>query len=255
MNEQATERDLLFAWEPARTRRSAILGFIFASAAGHALCFYLFQIVYPPTIALLPPPARVNIISGNTDEGRTLLRWIAAEDPALNTTTQRSPEAKAYALPKLNHVPSYLTIQPTLKPLPPSETDLRAPSSQPPGPVPMQRAQVPASAGISQTAVIFSRDLDSLGAVQKPSLKFTAATREPPQSAKFRVGVNNGGAVRYCFLQTSSGDTTLDQQAHAYLMQCRFAGSKDALPQLKWASAIFEWGNDISVPPATETLP
>ncbi len=236
-------------------RRSAILGFIFASAAGHALCFYLFQIVYPPTIALLPPPARVNIISENTDEGRTLLRWIAAEDPALNTTTQRSAEAKAYALPKLSHVPSYLTIQPTLKPLPPSDTELRAPSSQPPGPVPMERAQVPPPAGISQTAVIFSKDFDSLGAAQKPWMTFSASTRELPQSARFRVGVNENGIVRYCFLQTSSGDTALDQQAHAYLMQCRFAGSKDASSQLKWANAIFEWGNDVTVPPAAETLP
>ena len=253
MNTSAANESLLFAWEPARTRRFAIFGFLAASAAGHALCFYLFQIVYPPTVALLPPPARVNIISEDTEEGRTLLRWIAAEDPALATTTQRSTEAKAFMVPKLTHVPSYLTIQPALRTLPATASDLQAPSSQPPGPVPIERAKNAVSLPPTPTAVIFSENIDSLGVVKKPPLKFSASTREPPQSANFRIGVTQSGVVHYCFLQSTSGDSALDEQAHAYLVLCRFVpkeiGAIKDPDRINWGIATIAWGNDVAAPP------
>ncbi len=84
---------LLFSWESPRRRKMAIIAFLALSLVGHALCFYVFQIVYPPTIALLPPPARVSLITPASEEGRTLLRWIDAEDPVLAFRTQRAPEA------------------------------------------------------------------------------------------------------------------------------------------------------------------
>jgi hypothetical protein len=260
VNESALKENLLFAWEPARSRRFAIFGFLAASLAGHALCFYLFQIVYPPTVALLPPPARVNFISDNSEEGRTLLRWVAAEDPSLATTTVR-PAEKAFALPPVNHVPSYLTTQPALKTLPRSQPDLRMPSSQPPGPVPIARARTQPVSVAVPTTIVFSNEVDSLGALKIPSMKFSSSIREPPQSATFRVGVTNRGAVRYCFLQSSSGDAALDEQAHAYLVRCRFGGAKnstvsDSAP-LQWALATISWGNDITPPsvPSGESRP
>jgi hypothetical protein len=253
MNGLAANNGLLFAWESPRRRQLTIIGFLAASAAGHAFCFYLFQIVYPPTVALLPPPARINLISNNSEEGRALLRWIEAEDPALASTTQRAADAKAFALPSLSHVPSYLAIQPALKSLPPSDPDLRAPSSQPPGPVPVARARIQSSPVVASTAIIFSKELDALGAIRKPPMKLTASSREPPQSAEFRVAVTDRGVVRYCFLQSSSGDTALDEQARHYLALCRFSGIQNGASteedNLNWAVAIIEWGNDIVTPP------
>lgn len=254
MNTPAADERLLFAWEPASTRRLAIFGFLAASAVGHAICFYLFQIVYPPTVALLPPPARVNVISEATEEGRTLLRWIAAEDPALATTTQRPAEAKAFKVPKLSHVPSYATMQPALKTLPAAAADLQAPSSQPPGPVPIARAKNVASLPATPTTIVFSENLDSLGEVKKPVMKFSASTSEPPQSASFRVGVTRNGVLRYCFLQNTSGDSALDEQARAYLMLCRFVSKESAAitdpDHLSWTTATIAWGNDVIAPPS-----
>jgi hypothetical protein len=253
--------DLLFAWEPPRLRQLAISGFVALSAAGHAFCFYLFQIVYPPTVALLPPPARVNFISENSDEGRTLLRWIAAEDPALATTTQRSPEAKAFTLPKLSHVPSYSTIQPALKRWPATNPDVQSPSAQPPGPVPIARAQNQLPRAVAPTSVIFPDQAGSLGQVRPPAMKFSASTREPPQSATFRIAINGNGIVFYSFLQNSSGDAGLDEQARVYLLLCRFPPKKNATPQteqLIWTVATIEWGNDVAAlpgPAASETSP
>src|SRR6267378_7850988 len=121
---------LLFDWDSPRGRKVAITIFLALSFVAHAACFYIFQIVYPPTVALLPPPARVSLITPDSQEGRTLLRWIDAEDPALAFTTQRPPDATRRAPPRVEHIPSYLAAEPVLKQVPPQDVDLRIPSSQ-----------------------------------------------------------------------------------------------------------------------------
>src|SRR6266480_8166432 len=131
-----TATPLLFNWGAPRRRNLALIGFLTASFAAHAACFYLFQIVYPPTVSLAPAPQRVNLISANSEQGATLLRWIDAEDPALASTTRKAPDARRYLLGKIQHIPSYFASEPALKEAPPLTVDLRIPSAQPPGPVP-----------------------------------------------------------------------------------------------------------------------
>lgn len=250
---------LLFNWTHGRSRAFIIAGFILASTAAHALCFYVFQIVYPPTVALMPPPARVSLVMPDSEEGRALLNWIEAEDPALVSTTQRPPEAKAFALPKLQHVPSYTTSEPALKTLPPIAPDLRVPSSQPPAPVPIRRARAQAPPVAASTSLRFSEDFAAFGALQKPEPKFTSSSKEPPQNALFLVGGNGNGEIRFAFLQRSSGDATLDDQARQYLLQCRFTppANREAHGEhdLVWGYAAIEWGNDIAAPASAATTP
>src|SRR5437773_9767219 len=208
----ATE-PLLFSWEPPRRRKVAITAFLALSLFAHALCFYIFQIVYPPTVALLPPPVRVSLITPASEEGRTLLRWIDAEDPALAFTTHRPPESKVRALPKIEHVPSYLTAKLTLKDVPSPEVDLRIPDSQPPGAVPFMPRKTASAISRTTTSVSFSNELDAFGAPTLPQLSFAASTGETPQTIRFRVAVSRFREVRYCFLVNSSGDPALDEQA------------------------------------------
>ena len=210
--ELATE-PLLFSWDSPRRRRVAILAFLALSLLAHAVCFYIFQVVYPPTVTLLPPPARVALITPASEEGRTLLRWIDAEDPAVAFTTHRPPEARLRALPKVEHVPSYHAMEPTLKELPPLEVDSRAPDSQPPGAVPLIRQKNASPARLIRTSVSFSSELDALGVATMPALKFVASNRETPEAIRFRVAVSRLGEIRYCFPMNSSGDPALDEQA------------------------------------------
>ena len=110
MNSVASEiaaEPLLFSWDSPRRRRTMLAAFLVLSLMAHALCFYIFQIVYPTPVALLPPPARVTFIAPDSEEGRTLLRWIDAEDPAVAFTTHPAPGARLGALPKTEHLPSY----------------------------------------------------------------------------------------------------------------------------------------------------
>ena len=245
----------VFDWNPKPRRKISLISFIIGSTVLHGLCFYVFQIVYPPTVALLPPPARVHLITPATEEGRLLLRWIEAEDPALSSTTQRQPRAEAFAPPNVAHVPTYLNRQPALKELPPYQPDLRVPSSRPPGPVPLPRPSPPPPAGITRTSVTFAGDANVLGAAQVPPLHFTASPKEPPQAAQFRVAISPRGDVRHCFVQISSGDRALDEQARRYLLLARFPEIKSQQPtsrsDLTWTTATVEWGNDIAPPSAT----
>jgi hypothetical protein len=248
---------LLFNWEPPRRRKAAITAFLIASLIAHALCFYIFQIVYPPTVSLLPPPARVSLIAPNSEEGRTVLRWVDAEDPALAFATQRPPEARLHALPKVRHIPSYLATEPALKEIPPLVTDLRTPSSQPPAAVPIVHHQAAPAMSATPTSVSFSKELDGLGAPNLPAPNFSASSNEAPESVRFCVAVGDRGEIRYCFPLNSSGDPALDEQARHYLMLCRFPGRPTAGEKsdqsLIWGIATIEWDTDVARPSGTPT--
>jgi hypothetical protein len=250
-----TAEPLLFSWEPPQRERLAIAGFLALSLLAHAFCFYLIQIVYPPTVSLLPPPARVSVISSTSEEGRSLLRWIDAEDPALSFTTQEPPEARLRALPKVDYVPSYLAIEPVLKEVPAPDVDLRIPSVHPPGPVPFLHRQTRPAVGPSRTSVSFSEELVPLGSPTLPEPSFTASNNETPHPMRFRVAVSATGEIRYCFPLNSSGDSALDEQARQYLTLCRFPLLHGQLGELVWGIATVEWGTDVAraQPGPTET--
>lgn len=255
-NELAAE-PLLFSWDSPRRRRIAVLAFLALSLLAHAICFYIFQIVYPPTVTLLPPPARVALITPASEEGRTLLRWIDAEDPAVAFTTHRPPEARLRALPKVEHIPFYRAVEPSFKELPPLEDNTRALESQPPGAVPFIRQKnISSTSGQIPTSVSFSSELDAFGSATFPEDRFVASNKETPEAVRFRVAVGNRGEIRYCFPMNSSGDPALDEQARLYLARCRFSRSaardvkSDA--SLTWGTATIEWGSDISRPEAKQ---
>ncbi|PYJ11089.1 MAG: hypothetical protein DMF06_03870 [Verrucomicrobia bacterium] len=245
--------NLIFAWDQPRRRRLALAGFITASFLGHAFCFYVFQIIYPPAVALLPPPGRVTLIAPGTEEGQVLLRWLEAEDPALASTTQPPADGKSLALPTIQHAPSYLTRQPALKEIPPLPPDPAVPSSQPPGPVGPLAAPPQMATTATSTTVLLSTELETLGALQSPPMKFTATGRESMQAAQFRVAVDGSGMVRHCFIERSSGDAALDEQARKYLTLSHFSSRQpttEAPKELVWGVADIEWGNDVIVPSA-----
>jgi hypothetical protein len=247
-----TAERLLFSWEPLRRRQLALAAFLVLSLVAHALCFYIFQIVYPPIVSLLPPPARVSAIASSSEEGRTLLRWIEAEDPALAFTTQRPPEERLRALPIFEHVPSYLAAEPVLKEIPSEVRNLRIPDSEPPGAVPFAHRQTALARGPTITSVLFSKELEAFGDPTLSSLNFAASNDEPPQATRFRVAVNAIGEIRYCFPLSSSGDPALDEQARRYLTLCRFSNDptsgEETRTFLAWGVATIEWGSDVARP-------
>jgi hypothetical protein len=259
MTPAITPSPLIFSWAPPRRRARALIVFLIASIILHAACFYIFQIVYPPTVALLPAPARVSLISPDDSESIAFLRWVEAEDPALATTTQRPPGSKTIDLPKLQHIPSYAAHEPKLKALPPTTPNLSIPSSAAIGPVriPTPSSNTAIAPPIAhKTSVQFSESADALGTPTVPGFTFQASRMDAPANARFRVGIDGGGAMRFCFLIESSGDPALDEQGRSFLQLCRFEAKENVAsdePALVWSVATILWGNDIT--PASSSTP
>jgi len=233
---------------------------LFRSA--HAFCFYVFQIVYPTPVALLPPPAGVTFIAPDSEQGRTLLRWIDAEDPALAFTTHVPPGTKLDAISKAKHEQSYFALDPLLKKIPALKPDLRIPSSRPPGAVPVRSRKTVSAAGTGRTYISFSNELEQFGVASIPSSRFVASNEETPQTLRFRIAVNDLGEIRYCFPINSSGDPGLDEQGRLQVVRSRFSQGKttdgEAGLSLIWGTATIQWGRDIARPqqaPAASVTP
>ena len=253
---------LLFSWDSPRRRRTMLAAFLVLSLMAHALCFYVFQIVYPTPVALLPPPGRVTFIAPDSEEGRTLLRWIDAEDPAVAFTTHPAPGARLGALPRTEHLPSYSAVEPILKELPPLKPDLRIPSSQPPGAVHSIARTTTSTRGTPRTYISFSKELDEFGTPTVPQSGFATSNEETPETLRFRVAVNDLGEIRYCFPINSSGDPALDEQARLQIVRSRFLPNRQigANPgsSLLWGMATIQWGSDVARPqkaPAATVTP
>ncbi|HEY2680547.1 MAG TPA: hypothetical protein VGI59_04430 [Candidatus Udaeobacter sp.] len=265
MNSVATEiaaEPLLFSWDSPQRRRTMLAAFLVLSLMAHVLCFYVFQIVYPTPVALLPPPGRVTFIAPDSEEGRSLLRWIDAEDPAVAFTTHPPPGARVRALPKTEHLPSYSAVEPILKELPPLKADLRIPSSQPPGPVHSVGRKTASTRGTPRTYISFSKELDEFGTATVPQTGFAMSNEETPATLRFRVAVNDLGEIRYCFPINSSGDPALDEEVRLQIVRSRFSPNTQNDSKLDsslvWGVATIQWGSDVARPrqaPATTVTP
>jgi hypothetical protein len=265
MNSIASEiaaEPLLFSWDSRRRQGTTLAAFLALSLVAHALCFYVFQIVYPTPVALLPPPARVTFVAPDSEEGRTLLRWIDAEDPAVAFTTYPAPGARLGVLPKTEHLPSYFSVEPILKELPPLKPDLRIPSSRPPGAVQSAAGKTIFARGIAKTYISFSKELDPVGTPTVPQSGFATSIEESPETLRFRVAVNDLGEVRYCFAINSSGDPALDEQARLQVVRSRFSQDRQTRINpgfsLVWGMATIQWGSDVARPlqaPAATVTP
>jgi len=265
MNNVASEvaaEPLLFSWDSPGRRRTMLAAFLVLSLVAHALCFYVFQIVYPTPVALLPPPARVTFIAPDSEEGRTLLRWIDAEDPAVAFTTYPAPDARLKALPKTEHLPSYSTAGPLLKNLPTLKPDLKIPSSRPPGAVNSARRKTASVRGSARTYISFSKELDQFGAPSFAKSEFAASNEDTPEALRFRVAVNELGEIRYCLPINSSGDSAMDKQAGLQLLRSRFPQNRQPSntldSDLVWGIATVQWGSDVARPqqaPAATVTP
>ena len=249
----STTAQFIFNWEQPRRRALVLTGFVAVSLAIHLAAFYLFQVVYPQNVSLLPAARRVSLMAASSEQTATLLRWIDAEDPALASTTRRPAHMQRREMGKVEHVPSYFAREAALKEPPPLAVDLRIPSTQPPGPVRLARPSGSAPVGIQPTRITLSSELQQLGSAQFAVANFKTSTTETPQNAQFRIAIDPQGAVVYCFVLASSGDTGLDELARQNLALARFPARTGEV--LVWGIATIEWGNDMAAAKSTPNAP
>ncbi|MEI8233868.1 MAG: hypothetical protein WCH57_04190 [Verrucomicrobiota bacterium] len=237
---------LTFRW-PERTSSLLLPALFLLSVAVHGLAFYLFQVVYPPSVASPPPPAQVTLLTPDTPRGAALLRWVEAQDPA---TAARVEEVTPARLGVIGYTPSYVTAQTPLREAEPAPESFACPPAHslldftPSAPVSTGDAP---RLGVA-TALHFS---ESLRARERPGppapLNLSAKSSANLRPTVFLAGVGGRGELRYCFLQESSGDPAMDAQGEALLGQHAFSLSETPL---QWGFATFTWGADATAPAA-----
>jgi hypothetical protein len=231
---------LTFAWIENRGRGLALLGFLVVSVAAHGSLFLLFQVVYPQRVTIPPPAQQIALLTPSTPEHDALLRWIAAEDPALVATTAHVMPEGLLDVPyrasfeTLRTAPRFAPQEEEAVQYPPAKDFaalLRSVAAPPAAPDP-KPAPAPSRLELSET--LLSR------APSAPPAFQTEASA-PLQPARFLLGVTDRGEVRFTFLQSSSGDARADAQAAAQLARASFGHGE--MP-IAWGFATVHWGGD-----------
>ncbi len=223
-----------------------LAGFLVLSVGAHAIAFYLFQVVYPPPVALTPPPAEVSLLDLSKPANDGLRRWIHAQDSAL---IFQSREAVPPALLVFPYQPSYAGVHSMPKTLAGDTVPVVAPPARDPAAVirdaaaparPLAGAAAPEHLGVVFSGALAARAYQADWRMQ-PMTAPQGQTNTILEPARFLIAVTDKGEVRYAFLQSSSGDTGMDDLAEANFANVRFAPG--AAP-LTWGLASFYWASD-----------
>ena len=249
---------LVFRW-PERIVSLLLPALFVVSVTLHALAFYVFQVVYPPAVAIVPPPAQVTLLTPDTREGAALLRWVQAQDPA---TAARTEEITPAGLGEILYTPSYASVH-TL----PLETELPAEPSGFPAARSLLNFKASSAADEAApepprravaSALSFSEGLRARAAAPEAPRAVTSKSSPNLRPTVFLAGVSARGEVHYCFLlapnggDPSSGDPEMDKQAEALLRAHRFTPSGTPL---EWGFATFTWGAEAYAPPQPQAQP
>src|ERR1700730_10990707 len=107
------EARFIFDWRKSRwDYRLPVL--IAISLFAHVFCFYIFRVVYPTTTSLLPPSAQVTVLDPNRPQDKSLLEWVAMNNPANASAPRFDSRVITQVLPR--YKPIYSTLSVELKP-------------------------------------------------------------------------------------------------------------------------------------------
>lgn len=239
----APSTPLTFHWPGQREVSLAKPVFFLIAVALHLAGLYVFQITYPASARLQPPPAQVSLLAPTSEENRALLRWVDSQDPAL---LFRPVEIIPASLRESTYTPSYAVVKTT----PQLFTAPREPAAFPPArdPLALMLASVapahPETAPIPgpATRVTFTDALAPRANFPPPAWPAQMHSRMELKPARFLLGINARGEVAYLFPQEPSGDPALDRAAESLLHPLRF--TDDPAAPIAWGEAVIHWGVD-----------
>jgi hypothetical protein len=234
------EARFIFDWRKNRwDYRLPVL--IAISLFAHIFCFYVFRVVYPTTTSLLPPSAQVTVLDPNRPQDKSLLDWVAMNDPANVSAPKFDPRVITQVTPR--YKPTYSNFSAELR-----RSDSAKPQEQGipslfsaenlfpmrPQPPPEERDEpkkFPTRLEIAST-------LQSRAPASLPVLPTTSALSEP---TSIFLGVSPEGKAEYAFLMQSSGNAPLDQKAEDLLRAVQFKPD----PNWNWGVVTLHWGGTL----------
>ena len=239
MKTAPADTGLTFDW-PERERFPLILfSCVFVSLIIHTATFFVFQVVYPQRVTIPPPPPLVSLLTASSPENEALLRWIAAEDPALVASARSVvppglldvPYRPSFSEPRtapLGSVEAPVAVQ-----FPPARSPLAIIASAAPRPALEGGTTVPMRTTLGLSSPLAERS------VKPPTFQWKQRATQPLQPLHALIGVTDRGAVQFAFVQRSSGDEGVDGEAVRQLETLVFAPA-DA--PITWALATVDFG-------------
>ena len=234
--------DLLFTWEKPRRLLVVLPAFVLLSFLAHATTFFLFTVVYPERVTLPPPAPTVALLTPGTPEGRAMLQWLEAEDPAVVTSATSVLQRDLF---DISYRPSFLTVRTEPRRPPEQANPVQYPPAKPllaiiRGSADSAAPEVAPLRALA-TTVRFTGTLSTRRLSRTAPVQLERKSAVPLQPAQFLIGVEQAGTVGYVFPQRSSGDPAIDHAAANYLSKLEFASAD--VP-ISWGFATFVWGDD-----------
>ncbi len=237
----APEEQAHFVWGEEKRHALLLPAFIILSLLAHGATFFLFQVTYPQQVTIPAPAPAVSVLDPSRVEHQSILRWIAAADPALSAI---SSIAEPKGLMDVQYRPSFFTPSTPLRYVAAESEPVRFPPVMD-APTLIRRIEQtaeppPAPLPAAETRLTFTGALIE----RAPQVPFKIAMKvnEVPQHTRFFLGVSADGKTKYTFLQSSSGNAGLDLAAEAALQNLQFTPSNE---ELTWGNATIEWGDEI----------
>jgi hypothetical protein len=240
---------LTFDWPRAERFPWILFGCVFLSLVAHAASFFVFQVVYPQRVTIPFPPQRVSLLTPSSPENRNVLRWIAAEDPALVARTHSVAPTTLLEVP---YRPSYQTVRTSPRGSVEPEVVVEYPPARPPlsivrSAAPRSLPPVPAVQP-APTGVTFSAPLHDRPPTSRLAFSWRQRASEPLEPLSALLGVTDRGEVQFALLQHSSGNQAIDREAIAQLQRITFPATESA--PVTWAFATVSFGQDAYLVPA-----
>ncbi len=114
-----SDGNTIFHWSVLQKLMPPLLWLLPLSFAVHAFGFYLFQVVYPPSLSLRPPAAEVTLDLSGQEFNVQTANWLAAEDPALIASVNLKNPNVNELLESSMYVPTFHSVTTRTAELPP----------------------------------------------------------------------------------------------------------------------------------------
>ena len=241
------EPQMTFDWSGQHRSSWVLAGLISLSLILHSAAFFFVHITTPER-QLIPKAAQpIQLLTpygpdgAPSPENEAVLRWIAAEDPAV---VARVLSVEPKGLLEVPFRPSFAVSRTLPRDVPSEQATLQYPPARDSMEYILsadERPPVAAPASTAQgTAVTFHSPLQA----RAPSeLKLSLATKSPQSlsTVQLLAGVAATGEVRFCFVQEKSGVPAMDAEAVRLVSGIRLAAAPDALV---WGTVSVRWGID-----------
>lgn len=236
---------LTFDWKRSGRRPFWLLFFILLSIVGHAACFYLFRVVYPPQKRELVSAVEVTILDPSDPATRRVLARI--DDRVVALDSRGIPESLAAITGSGTRFrPFFEGYQPELRELPRFELESRIPFF-PSGnlflpPIDSANRELPSKVPAAPFKPVASiRWVASIRQVLRDFEWTPVATVQRPvenDEALFYIGIDRFGKVVHAIPEKSAG-ALMDAALLISLRQMRFSPVK--YRGIDWAWVTFRW--------------